>query len=170
MHLKVQTHNLVAKTHTVKAGTFPVAVFSEHAQGLYVERAFVGHPSIKYWQAHILPELHLQICRFTPHAGVHELEYYIDIIKVEKDGHIWNVKDLYLDLGIGWDGKLRIMDTDELFEAVEAGLISLSEASLASQTLHGLVNQISTFGSLEGALQAKGLRLEWVTQTATLMV
>ena len=164
MHLKVQTHNLVAKTHSVKAGTFPVAVFREHSHGLYVERAFVGHPTICYWQAHILPELHLQICKFIPHTGEHELEYYIDIISVEKDGYLWRVKDLYLDLGIGWDGNLRIMDTDELFEAVGAGLIGVQEASLASQTLHNLINLISEQGSLEAALRAMGVALEWNSQ------
>jgi uncharacterized protein len=162
MHLKIQTHNLVAKTHTVKAGTFPVSLYQPHPHGLYLERPFQGHPKYRYFKAHILPELHLQICRFQTHGDDYPLEFYIDIVSVEKEGHLWRVKDLYLDLGITWAGQLTLMDTDELFAGVGAGLITLEEAALATTTLHNLVNLLGEHrNNLESALASRGMRLEW---------
>lgn len=162
MHLKVETHNLVAKTHTVKAGTFPVVQYREHSHGVYVERAFVGHPTYRYWKAHILPEQHLQICQYTTHDDVYPFEFYIDIVQVEREGHILKVKDLYLDLGIAYNRALTLMDTHELFEAVEAGLIRLDEAFLATQTLHNLINQLGRYeNNLDRTLQAQGIVLDW---------
>lgn len=108
MHLKVQTHNFVAKAHTVKAGTFPVALYHEHSHGVYVERAFVGHPHARYWKAHILPEQHLQICQFITHNGD------IPFVQVERKEHILKVKDPYLNLGIAHSRTLTLLDTHEL--------------------------------------------------------
>lgn len=161
MALKIQTHNLIAKTHTVKAGTFPVQTYLEHPHGLYVERDFVGHPVHKHWQAHILPELHLQICRFTPHSGKPAWDFYIDIINAQVSGHVWTVHDLYLDLTLT-AGRVGILDTDELFEAVAENHIGLEQAALASQTLHDLVNLLGQHGNnLEAALASRDLRLSW---------
>ncbi|WP_337868642.1 hypothetical protein [Meiothermus sp.] len=162
MHLKVETHNLVAKTHTVKVGTFPVALYHEHSHGVYVERAFVGHPTFRYWKAHILPAQHLQICQYTTHDDVYPFEFYIDIVQVEREGPILRVKDLYLDLGIAYNGTLTLMDTHELFEAVNAGLIRLDEAFLATQTLHDLINRLGQHdNSLDRTLRAQGIELAW---------
>ena len=162
MHLKIQTHNLVAKTHTVKAGTFPVSVYQPHPHGLYLERPFHHHPKYRYFKAHILPELHLQICRFETHQNDYPLEFYIDIISVEKEGHLWRVKDLYLDLGITPQGQLRLLDTEELFAGVREGLITLEEAAVATATLHNLVNLLGEYdNNLEAALESRGVRLEW---------
>lgn len=162
MHLKVEFHNLVAKTHTVKAGTFPVVLYHEHEHGLYVERAFVGHPSYRYWKAHILPAQHLQVCQYFTHQEPYPFEFYIDIVQVEREGHVLMVKDLYLDLGIAHSGALTLMDTHELFEAVGAGLIGLEEAFLATHTLHDLINRLGQHNnSLENTLQAQGIVLKW---------
>lgn len=161
MALKVQTHNLIAKTHTVKAGTFPVQTYSEHPYGLYVERDFVGHPLHKHWQAHILPEFHWQVCRFTPHSGQPLWDYYIDMVQVEISGKIWKVQDLYLDLTLK-DGRLSILDTDELFAALKENHIGLQEAALASESLHRLINLLEQHDhQLEAALASLGLHLEW---------
>lgn len=167
MHLKVDTHNLITKTHTVKAGTFPVQIYQEHPQGLYVERDFVGHPIHKHWQAHILPQQHLQICRFTPHKGEPQWKYYIDMVEVRREGHIWRVQDLYLDLVITPQSQLEVLDTDELLEATREGLISLEQLALATQTAHQLINQLSQHhNDLDALLKAKGLDLQWNWQTA----
>jgi len=162
MHLKVETHNLLAHTHTVKAGTFPVALYHQHSHGVYVERAFVGHPTYRYWKAHILPKQHLQICQYTPHHDAYPFEFYIDIVQAERQGHILKVKDLYLDLGIAYNGTLTLMDTHELFEALASGLIGLDEAFLATQTLHDLINQLGQHeNNLDRTLQAQGIALKW---------
>jgi hypothetical protein len=162
MHLKVETHHLVARIHTVKAGTFPVALYHEHEHGLYLERAFVEHPSYRYWKAHILPQHHLQICQYFTHQDNYPFEFYIDIVQVEREGHVLRVRDLYLDLGIAFDKTLTLLDTHELFEALRAGLISLDEAMLATQTLHDLINRLGQHqNSLEGTLRAQGIELKW---------
>ncbi|MDX2006206.1 MAG: DUF402 domain-containing protein [Meiothermus sp.] len=162
MHLKIQTHNLVAKTHTVKAGTFPVSLYRPHPHGLYLERPFQAHPTFRHFKAHILPGLGLQICKFQTHQDDYPLEFYIDIVSVEQEGHIWRVKDLYLDLGITREGCLEVMDTDELFEGLREGLISHAEAAAASATLHDLINLLGRHGNrLSAALESRGVRLEW---------
>lgn len=161
MQLKVQIHNLITKTHTVKAGTFPVQIYLEHAHGLYVERDFVGHPIHRHWQAHILPELNLQVCRFTPHHGKPQWDYYIDMVQVQREGRIWRVQDFYLDVTLS-QGRLEVLDTDELFQAASEGLINLEQLALTTQTAHNLINLLAEHGNnLDSALASKGIALEW---------
>jgi len=162
MHLKVEVHNLATKTHTVKAGTFPVALYHEHSHGVYVERAFVGHPTFRYWKARILPDQNIQICQYTTHQDEYPFEFYIDIVQVEREGPILRVKDLYLDLGIAYNQTLALLDTHELFEAIDAGLIGLDEAFLATKTLHDLINRLGQHENvLDRALQAQSIALKW---------
>lgn len=163
---KVQIHNLIARTHTVKAGTFPVRTYLEHPHGLYVERPFYNHPLYRHWQAHILPALGWQICRFTPHEGEHWCEYYVDMVSVRREGHIWSVQDLYLDLGITKDRKLLVLDTDELFAAVGQGLISLAQAASSTASLHELINRLAEHDNdLPAMLSLRGIELEWRLET-----
>ncbi|MER3484258.1 MAG: RNA-binding protein [Meiothermus sp.] len=162
MGLKIQTHNLVAKTHAVKAGTFPVQIYQEHASGLYVERDFYGHPVHRHWQAHILPQLNLQVCRFTPRQGQPQWRYYIDTVQVEREGRLWRVRDLYLDVVILPDGKVQILDTDELFEAADAGLVTPQQLALATHAAHNLVNLLAQHeNDLPRALASKNIVLNW---------
>lgn len=162
MLLKVETHNLVARTHEVKAGVFPVQIYQEHSHGLYVERDFYGHPLHKHWQAHILPELNLQVCRYTPHSGDPEWEYYIDVVQVRSQAHLWQVQDLYLDVGVLPNRSLHILDTHEALEALQQGLITLEQFALALHATHELVNRLSLHGNdLALALAAIGIVLNW---------
>lgn len=162
MHLKIQTHNTVTKTHTVKAGTFPVQIYQEHPHGLYVERDFFGHPVHKHWQAHILPQLNLQICRFSPHQGQPAWKYYVDMVQVERQEHLWQVQDLYLDVVILPDGGIQILDTDELFSAARAALVNLEQLSLATHAAHDLLNGLARHGNdIDSVLKAKGIVLNW---------
>ncbi|RIH81862.1 hypothetical protein Mterra_02935 [Calidithermus terrae] len=159
---KVQTHDLATRTHTVKAGTFPVRVYLEHPHGLYVERPFYDHPLYRYWQAHILPGPGWQVCRFTPHQGEHWCEYYVDIVSVRREGSVWSVQDLYLDLGVTRERAVRVLDTEELFAALEAGLISHRQAAWATAALHGLINALAEHGNdLPAMLRARGVELGW---------
>jgi predicted RNA-binding protein associated with RNAse of E/G family len=162
MHLKVETHHLLARMHSVKAGNFPVQLYQEHPHGLYVERDFYGHPAHKHWQAHILPALNLQVCRFVPHRGTPQWEYYVDIVQVERQPHLWRVQDLYLDVVVLPNRSLEILDTDELLGAAREGLITYEQLALALHTAHALVNRLSAHGNdLALALAATGIVLNW---------
>lgn len=73
------------------------------------------------------------------------LYWYCDIIQIKKD-HNKNtviIEDLLIDILLYNDGTMRIMDLDELADALEQQLISQEEAVYAIRTLHHLLHIIT---------------------------
>jgi Uncharacterized conserved protein len=70
--------------------------------------------------------------------------WYCDIIqsKTDPDKNTVIIEDLLIDVIIYEDGTLRILDIDELCDALEQGLISQAEASYALRTLNSLLKII----------------------------
>jgi uncharacterized protein len=72
------------------------------------------------------------------------LYWYGDIIDVlydmEKDAYTFD--DLLIDIKIMPDGILKVLDTDELAEALETGLISSGQACRALRTLDMLLDMV----------------------------
>ena len=72
------------------------------------------------------------------------LYWYCDIIDVEynevKD--IYTFSDLLLDLKVFPKGTYRILDTDELAEALEKGLVTQIQACRALRNLHKLLELV----------------------------
>ena len=70
--------------------------------------------------------------------------WYCDIIQVKKDSEKNTViiEDLLIDIILFEDGSIRIMDLDELAEAQERRLISLSETNYALKTANSLLQVI----------------------------
>lgn len=71
--------------------------------------------------------------------------WYCDIIqaKKEQDKNTVIIEDLLIDVILYNDGKMRIMDLDELADALEQQLITQTEVSYALRTLNHLVTIIN---------------------------
>ena len=71
--------------------------------------------------------------------------WYCDIIQTKKDPEKNTIvmEDLLIDVILYNDGTVRIMDLDELADALEQQLISQQEATYALRTLHQLLQIIS---------------------------
>jgi predicted RNA-binding protein associated with RNAse of E/G family len=67
--------------------------------------------------------------------------WYCDIIQAKKDDQKNTViiEDLLVDLILYDDGSMRILDLDELADAVEQKLITQAEANFALRRLHALL-------------------------------
>lgn len=168
MHaVKVERHDTLRRQHHTNTGIRAVEVYREHQHGLFVARPFYGHPRIAYWQAHLLPALGVQLCRYTLHGGRHagvteHFDSYMDIARIRQQDGVWEVRDLYLDLVV-WDGvRAEILDTDELCDARAAGLVPEDDALFAVRRAHAVLNQLAQHGyRLNDWLAAQGLALEW---------
>lgn len=83
----------------------------------------------------------------------HIVYWYCDIIQVKKDTEKNTViiEDLLIDVVLYEDGKIRILDLDELAEALEKKLITQEEATKALRTLDSLLKVIysGNFASLQ---------------------
>ncbi len=74
----------------------------------------------------------------------HIVYWYCDIIqsKIDEDKNTVLIEDLLIDVIIYEDGSVRILDIDELCDALEQKLISQAEAAHALRTLNSLLKII----------------------------
>ncbi|NLV36376.1 MAG: DUF402 domain-containing protein [Clostridiaceae bacterium] len=72
------------------------------------------------------------------------LYWYCDIIEVEYDckSDTYTLNDLLLDIKIFPDGRVILLDADELAQALERDLITREQACMSLETLDGLLKQI----------------------------
>ncbi|AFZ68288.1 DUF402 domain-containing protein [Deinococcus peraridilitoris] len=163
MHsVKVERHDTLRRQHHTNTGIREVDFYREHDHGLYVARPFYGHPRIAYWQAHLLPALGVQLCRYTLHGGRRDFDYYLDIARIRQEDGLWEMRDLYLDVVL-WEGvRAEILDTDELLEARRAQFVSEEEALYAVERAHVILNQLAQHAYRpQEWLRAQGIVLEW---------
>jgi uncharacterized protein len=149
-----------------------VEIYREQAGGLYVSRAFVDHPRVAHWQAHLLPGVldggvGLQLCRYDFH-GERDHDYYIDIATITRQGHLWTVRDHYVDLLV-WNGlSAEIIDIDELNAALQAGYIGHQEYDAAVAGAHQVLGGLVMHGyDLKRWLNSFGVHLEWDERAGT---
>lgn len=71
------------------------------------------------------------------------VQYYFDVsLRNEIDGVCSRFSDLYLDVVLLPDGRLALLDADELDEALAEGAIAPEEHALAVRTADGLMQSI----------------------------
>ncbi len=72
------------------------------------------------------------------------LYWYCDIIDVEYDkaSDTYTINDLLVDIKIYPDGTVKVLDADELAQALEEGLVSPEQAAVSLRTLDGLLKSI----------------------------
>lgn len=72
------------------------------------------------------------------------LYWYCDIIEVvyEALSDTYTMNDLLLDIKIFPDGRVILLDAEELAQAIEEGLVTTQQASISLRTLDGLLKMI----------------------------
>jgi predicted RNA-binding protein associated with RNAse of E/G family len=160
--IKTEWHDTGAMLHRTTNGEYPVDAYERTEHGLHVARRFRDHPEIRSWEAHILFDQGLQVCRYHPHSGSWGCRYYVDLIRAQERGRAVEVRDLCLDVAIGHRGEVMVIDTDELFEAARAGAMTFDELEAAVTEAHRLLNELSAHGNdLEATLGSRGISLDW---------
>ena len=84
--------------------------------------------------------------------------YYCDIIEpvYNEDDNSYVFNDLLADVKVFTDGKIEVVDLDELAEAFENGFITSSQLSKALRQLNDLLNTIYKNG-IKSILPKKGI-------------
>lgn len=140
--VKVERHDTQAGLHHTNTGIRPVQAYRETPHGLFVTRPFAKHPRIRHWQAHLLPDLHLVVCRYDFH-GAREHDYYVDVVTITRHGDVWTVRDLYLDIVVHDGLGAEVVDTDELLAAHRAGLIPDAELYHSLEVAHHTLSTLA---------------------------
>jgi predicted RNA-binding protein associated with RNAse of E/G family len=85
----------------------------------------------------------IKLARFYDSEGK-LLYWYCDIIEIDYDekNDTYTLSDLLVDIRIMPDGKTQVLDTDELAEALEQGLVTQEQACRALKTLDVLLKKI----------------------------
>nr|WP_233218884.1 DUF402 domain-containing protein [Deinococcus arcticus] len=159
--VKVERHDVPALRHYTNTGVRRVQTYVETPASLYVSRAFVDHPRVRHWQAHLLPTLNLVVCRYDFH-GEREHDYHLDVADIWREGEVWVVRDLYLDLLLHSGLMAEIVDTDELLAARAAGFLNEPDMHRAVATAHRTLSGLARARyDLHGWLAAQGVQVTW---------
>jgi hypothetical protein len=72
------------------------------------------------------------------------LYWYCDILdaQYEQTSDTYTLNDLLVDIRIYPDGKVEVLDADELAQALEEGLVSREQAAVSLKILDGLLKMI----------------------------
>ena len=102
----------------------------------------------------------IKISKFYRHDGS-LLYWYCDIVEFDWNGtkDTLTVTDLLVDLIIYPDGRMKVVDLDELAEALEKGLIAQEQATTALRCLNDLLSMLyrDKFDRLQAILNEKEL-------------
>lgn len=131
--------------------------------GLYLARPAPGRAQFHYLESWLLPGLGLRITDFWFSPG-HERDqdFYLDVVRVRRDGPRWIATDLYVDLVLKDKLSLRVIDTDELLDAHAAGLVTAEDARYALETTYAAVEGLAAHGyDLAAWLSTKDIALTW---------
>ncbi|WP_130348715.1 DUF402 domain-containing protein [Herbihabitans rhizosphaerae] len=161
---KVEVFDTEAGTNTDPKGF--VRAVDEYRMtdfGLYMARAMPGHPRMRYMVSWLLPDLGLRVNDWRWHPGhEEELDFYVDVVDIERDGPTWHTRDLYLDVTVYTGRRLEVLDTDELLAAVLAGLIDADAAQRALERVNRTVDGLASHGYDVGEwLAPQGIHLTW---------
>ncbi|MEO7195134.1 MAG: DUF402 domain-containing protein [Pseudonocardiaceae bacterium] len=143
-----------------------VRVFREYRVepfGLYLARDYVDHASIYAMESWLLPEIGLRITDKL-YASEHPCDgdYKVDVARIDVEGRCWRTEDLYLDLVVRPGRGVDVLDTDELLDAVLAGLLDRSVAQQALATTYWALDGLARHGyQLDRWLSTLGVAPTW---------
>lgn len=98
-----------------------------------------------YYIVEVIPKKENYIMRVYFNEKKERIEYYFDITLengLDKESNIPYYDDLYLDITVNIEGKLKVLDEDELIEALDKKEISKEEFDLANKTKELLLDSI----------------------------
>ncbi|QRP48900.1 DUF402 domain-containing protein [Amycolatopsis sp. FDAARGOS 1241] len=140
-----------------------VEEFRQEPFGLYLARPTPGREQFHYLESWLLPDLGLRITDFwfTP-GHERDQDFYLDVVRVRREGSRWFATDLYLDLVLKDKFSVRLIDIDELLAAVAAGLLPPAEGTYALETAYATVDGLSAHGyDLTAWLSTKDITVTW---------
>lgn len=149
---------LTTKTHTKNAIEFETVMFDEKDIGCFVVVKKINKMS-KPFSANgndVLVDDGYMLIEITPKDSVFNvrvffdeerniLQRYIDISKstgFDSEANAPYYDDLFLDIVIGKTGDVRVLDEDELEDALKLGVISKDEFDFANQVKDRLLQEI----------------------------
>lgn len=95
------------------------------------------------------------------------LEWYFDMAKeIGKENEIPYHEDLFLDVVVNSDGKILLLDEDELKEALEAGEITKEEYDLSYKEANNLLSILNSNGKVEALKQFTDKYLNYFENTS----
>ncbi|MDP9168064.1 MAG: DUF402 domain-containing protein [Actinomycetota bacterium] len=133
---KHEVFDVRARTNTDPKGIVrDVDVYAVQPWGLYMARPTPGRAQFHYLESWLLPSLSLRASIFHFNAGYErDQDFYLDVGPITVDGQIWHTEDHYLDLVVRTGAGVELIDVEELFDAVEQGLLTPATADRATQT------------------------------------
>jgi predicted RNA-binding protein associated with RNAse of E/G family len=161
---KVELFDLDAMTNTDPKGIVrAVREYRVEPFGLYIARDVIDHRSIHALESWLLPELGLRITDWFYSPG-HEWEgqFYLDVVRIDVEARRWRTEDHYLDLVVRTGCGVEVLDTDELLDAVTAGLLDRAAAQAALATTYRTLDGLAQHGyRLDCWLSTVGIRPTW---------
>lgn len=98
-----------------------------------------------YYMAEVIPKKENYITRIYFNEKKERIEYYFDVTLkngLDEKSNIPYYDDLYLDVTINRNGEVKVLDEDELLEALNRKEISEDEYNLANKTKESLLESI----------------------------
>lgn len=144
---KHEMFDLAARTNTDPKGVVrPVDEYRRTPWGLYMARP-ADHPRFHYLESWLLPAagLRVSVFHFTA-AGAVDQDHYVDVGEYTDRGDRWESEDHYLDLSVRTGRGLDLLDVDELFAAVAAGMLGRAAAERAVLRAAAAVEGIAAHG------------------------
>ncbi|MFJ7215688.1 DUF402 domain-containing protein [Amycolatopsis sp. NPDC098790] len=161
---KVEVFDPAARANIDPKGILrEVEEYREEPFGLYLARPTPGRAQFHYLESWLVPRLGLRLTDFWFSPG-HERDqdFYLDVVRVRRDGPRWVATDLYVDIVLKDKLSLRVIDTDELLEAHAAGLVTAEDAQFALETTYAAVEGLASHGyDLAAWLSTKDIALTW---------
>jgi predicted RNA-binding protein associated with RNAse of E/G family len=140
-----------------------VDVYTVRPWGLYLARPAPGRAQFHYLESWLLPALGLRatVFHFSP-GHERDQDYYLDVGRFTVAGQIWTSEDHYLDLVVRTGRDVELIDVDELFAAVQVGLLTPQVAERAVQTAVSAIDGLAGNGyDLDRWLAGHEMALTW---------
>ena len=140
-----------------------VDVYAVHPFGLYMARPTPGRAQFHYLESWLLPSLSVRVSVFHFNPGYErDQDFYLDVGAIVVDGQVWRTEDHYLDLVVRTGSGVDLLDVDELFEAVSAGLVTPENATAAVRTAAFAIDGIASNGyDIDAWLSDHEIALTW---------
>lgn len=142
---KQEIFDLAARTNTDPKGIVrTVDAYVEQPWGLYMARPTPGRDQFHYLESWLLPSLGLRASVFHFNPGhQRDQDYYLDVGPITVEDQVWHAEDHYLDLVVHTGSGVELIDVDELFQAVQQGLLPPESAAAAVHTAAAAIDGLA---------------------------
>jgi hypothetical protein len=122
--------------------------WAAHGQDIYFERPYV-RGGVRY-QRHIwvFPTKGITVSKMIPPDGLPPFwcDWYIDIVRAERDGPRWRVMDLFMDVGVHEGKSYTLKDVDEVGEALTERILTRDDVAYILHALHDVTHELKDNG------------------------